>query len=1227
MGEAMKKVDHLVARAFKSAMAFVLAVGLCPVAPAMAQEGATANEEGGAAAAAVDGADVSTDGAVAGATGGVAGSEADGVQPGGVSGDGDAAADGVGVGAPAQDAAENDATDSDVSVDAAEAAAVADREADGSNGAAAQTDGWQTWGGCEWMIDSEGCLTIRPKDGAEVGWLPDFDWSSPWRADAYAQSIESVKVEKRVETSSGVRGLFHGLSSAVTMNLSGLDTSSATDMSSMFSGCSKLASLDLSGWGTSKATDMSYMFSGCSKLTSLDLSGWDTSNVTSMSWMFSGCSSLREVSLGPATRVELPAPSGGDVSGRWVSSADGVAYRLSDVPAGVAATYTAQLAESEASGLNSLGSCVWTIGEGGALTISPLPGCASGELCGLEGSGSPFSRYGAEVASVRIAPGVKASGSLSGLFSGLSSAASMDLSGLDVSSVTDMYGMFYGCSSLASLDVSGWDTSSVTNMFDMFHGCSSLRKISLGEATRVDLPTPSGDGLTGRWVSSADGVAYRPSDIPLGVAATYAAQRSDSAAGVANSAGSCMWKIDADGALVIAPLPNSSSGMLDCGRADPSNSLYEVPWSQASRDILSVHVEPGVKISGSASQLFANLPFAESMDLSGLDTSAVTNMSGMFSGCTSLQTADLSSFDTSMVRRMSSMFSGCSSLTELDLSSFDTRSLVDEGEYSPSMSCMFSGCALLEAVDLSSFDTSSVTDMSSLFEGCESLRALDLSSFDTSKVEDMSQMFKDCSSLASLDLSSFDTSSVAGSDGTYYYDGMCGMFQSCSSLTGLDLSSFNTSKVRNMRDMFSNCKRLKSVNLSSFDTKNVACFDSMFYGCSALENLDLSNFNTSRAVGSALSGMFQDCSSLKSLDVSSFDTSRITDFSNMFSGCDSLESLDLSSFDTTRATKMGYMFGYGSGGALSRITLGEKFSFSKNGERLCSLPSDWGDAGWYDESAGKAYSVDEIPDNIATTYVKQKRLERDQFTVDDTRSVYTGAPIKKPIKSDLVEGVDYVVSYENNIGPGGANIYIRGINRWYGELSYYFYIDGSAQRGQWMHNSNGWWYVDASGSYPSNEWRVIDGSYYYFNGSGYMCTNWLNYGGAWYWLGGSGAMATGWQSIGGSWYFFGDSGAMATGWKQIGGTYYYFNGSGAMQTGWLNTGSAWYYLSGSGAMATGWLSLGGTWYWFDDSGAMATGWKWIGGSCYYFDGSGAMQADKWIDGSYVDSDGRWDQSA
>lgn len=237
MGEAMEKVDHLVARVFKGAMAFVLAVGLCPLAPAMAQEGATANEEGGTAAAAVDGADVSTDGA--------------------------------GVDAPAQDAVENDATGSDASADVAEAAAAADGEADESNDAAAQTDGWQAWGGCEWMIDSEGCLTIRPKDGAGVGQLPNVAGYAPWCASEYNRDIEAVRVENGVKTSEYAGGLFPGLSLVETMDLSGLDVSSATSVSWMFSDCSSLVSLDLSDWDTSKMTGMRGMFSNCSKLASL----------------------------------------------------------------------------------------------------------------------------------------------------------------------------------------------------------------------------------------------------------------------------------------------------------------------------------------------------------------------------------------------------------------------------------------------------------------------------------------------------------------------------------------------------------------------------------------------------------------------------------------------------------------------------------------------------------------------------------------------------------------------------------------------------------------------------------------------------------------------------------------------------------------------------------------------------------------------------------------------
>ncbi len=42
---------------------------------------------------------------------------------------------------------------------------------------------------------------------------------------------------------------------------------------------------------------------------------------------------------------------------------------------------------------------------------------------------------------------------------------------------------------------------------------------------------------------------------------------------------------------------------------------------------------------------------------------------------------------------------------------------------------------------------------------------------------------------------------------------------------------------------------------------------------------------------------------------------------------------------------------------------------------------------------------------------------------------------------------------------------------------------------------------------------------------------------------------------------------------------------------------------------------------------MVTGWKWINGSCYYFDGSGVMQSSKWIDGDYVDAEGKWVRGA
>ncbi|PDB13144.1 BspA family leucine-rich repeat surface protein, partial [Listeria monocytogenes] len=96
------------------------------------------------------------------------------------------------------------------------------------------------------------------------------------------------------------------------------------------------------------------------------------------------------------------------------------------------------------------------------------------------------------------------------------------------------------------------------------------------------------------------------------------------------------------------------------------------------------------------------------------------------------------------------MFKYCSSLTELDVSGLDTSAVTNMTE-------MFYGCNALKELDASNFDTSSVTDMNSMFISCSALEKLDVSNFDTSSVTDMNSMFRDCSALKKLDVSNFDT--------------------------------------------------------------------------------------------------------------------------------------------------------------------------------------------------------------------------------------------------------------------------------------------------------------------------------------------------------------------------------------------------------------------------------------------------------------------------------------
>jgi len=206
------------------------------------------------------------------------------------------------------------------------------------------------------------------------------------------------------------------------------------------------------------------------------------------------------------------------------------------------------------------------------------------------------------------------------------------------------------------------------------------------------------------------------------------------------------------------------------------------------------------------------------------------NCSYMFSKC-NFQIIDLSSINTINVTNMSHMFSNCSSLKKINLSILKTENVTD-------MSHMFDGCGALLDIDLSSINTINVTNMSHMFSNCSSLKKINLSFLKTENVTDMSHMFDGCGALLDIDLSSFNTKKVTN---------MSYMFNKCG-ITSIDLSKFDTNNLMDMSYMFSQLINLENIDLSSFNIKNVNNMEYLLYGSHSLQNIDISSFNSTKDI-------------------------------------------------------------------------------------------------------------------------------------------------------------------------------------------------------------------------------------------------------------------------------------------------------------------------------------------------------------------------------------------
>ena len=273
----------------------------------------------------------------------------------------------------------------------------------------------------------------------------------------------------------------------------------------------------------------------------------------------------------------------------------------------------------------------------------------------------------------------------------------------------------------------------------------------------------------------------------------------------------------------IIPNKNKKGKFINTKKKE--ESFYHIYYNDCKEEIKRNYLSEDDKVSKikiiidsqfkSFDDLFSESECVESISFKKFYRNNITNMTGIFYGCSSLERINFSNFNTNDVTNMNYMFCRCSSLKELNLSNFNTSKVT-------SMIWMFKGCSSLKELILSNFNTTNVTDMNSMFNGCSSLKELNLSSFNTCNLTNMNSMLNGCSSLKEIVLSSFNTSKVTN---------MHYMFNACSSLNELNLSNFNTNKVTDMSHMFSLCTNLRELNISNFNINNVSKINNMFNQC------------------------------------------------------------------------------------------------------------------------------------------------------------------------------------------------------------------------------------------------------------------------------------------------------------------------------------------------------------------------------------------------------------
>ncbi|VDG33717.1 cell surface protein [Lactobacillus plantarum] [Lactiplantibacillus mudanjiangensis] len=302
--------------------------------------------------------------------------------------------------------------------------------------------------------------------------------------------------------------------------------------------------------------------------------------------------------------------------------------------------------------------------------------------------------------------------------------------------------------------------------------------------------------------------------------------------------------------------------------------------------------------------------------ISQWQTTSVTDLSQMFTGCSQLVTLDLNGWDVSQVVRLVATFKDCAKLTTLNVADWSTGSLItleDTFNGDSSLTTLpvgkwnvgkvgtlirtFNYCSSLTSLDVANWDTRQVMVMSATFRGMSKIKSLPIDKWQTGRVHNMQLTFYEDASLENINIANWDTSQVNSLDYT---------FAKLSSITTLPIDNWKTSNMQSLRGTFYNSPKLTTLPIGNWDVGQVFDMNSTFTDCSGLTTLPIAGWNTKNVqnLGATFAGMI----SITTLPVDNWQTGKVTNMSETFRQVNKVTNLPISKWDTSHVTTMSQLF-------------------------------------------------------------------------------------------------------------------------------------------------------------------------------------------------------------------------------------------------------------------------------------------------------------------------------